>query len=63
MNSGHSIDEVALNTLLADGVDAPTTYTASIRDKQPAARKAKDHWFTAGMIIGGLLCLLWLLFR
>jgi hypothetical protein len=54
------VDEIALNVLLADGVDAPTSYAASTRDeeRQPA-------WITtfaiACALIGGIAaaCLIW----
>jgi hypothetical protein len=32
-------DEVALNNLLADGIDPATAVVASMQDKPPAARK------------------------
>jgi hypothetical protein len=31
-----NLDEVALNVLLADGIDAPTAYAASVQESQPA---------------------------
>ena len=54
--------EVVFNVLLADGVDAPTAYAASVRDSQPAG-KLSTNWFAVGLLVGGmvffLLLLLW----
>jgi hypothetical protein len=58
-----NLDEVALNCLLADGIDAPTAYAASIRDEQPTAsiKPATDRTF-AILTIGGLVAfIVWLL--
>jgi hypothetical protein len=43
-------DEVALNCLLADGVDAPTAYVASVRDRERVW--FRDKWFQRGMMLG-----------
>jgi hypothetical protein len=56
------IDEAALNTLLADGVDAPTAFAASVSDEpQDAVRPSNNHSWLIGVIVGALLVVLWLL--
>jgi hypothetical protein len=57
------VDEVALNTLLADGVDAPTAYAASVRDEPQPAVNQSTNWFAVGVLVGGLVVFLLLLLR
>jgi hypothetical protein len=53
------IDEVALNTMLADGVDLPTAVVGSVKDPQPA----RDWPQVAGAIAGAIvLGVIWWLF-
>lgn len=56
-----SIDEVPLNTLLANGVDAPTAYAASLRDEPQPAVNHRTNWFVVGILAGGLVVFLLLL--
>jgi hypothetical protein len=53
------IDEVALNTLLADGIDAPTAYAASVESTPARLNRA---WFDAGLLAGLALYVFWLFF-
>ncbi len=55
------IDEVALNTLLAEGVDFPTAYAASVRDNEPREPKQLSGWFVAGAVLGVIVFVLILL--
>jgi hypothetical protein len=68
MEPKESFDEVAFNTLLADGLDVPTAYAASIRDPQPAGiedSKAATYNYRRsidlGLLAGLVLVVLWLL--
>lgn len=62
MPANDPVDEVVLHTLLADGVDVPTAYAASI-DIQPASRSAATNrrYFDAGLIAGLVLYVLYVL--
>jgi len=56
-------DETAFNVLIADGLDVPTAYAASVMS--PASRDgatfAGPNSFTAGIIFGVLTYWVWLL--
>ena len=54
-------DEVALNTLLADGVDAPTASAASVRDEPQAPGNQRTNWLVVGVLISGMVVFLLLM--
>lgn len=58
-----NIDEVALNTLLLQGVDFPTALAASVRDEpKPPSEPPKRSIFTLGWwMLGGLFILVLIL--
>jgi hypothetical protein len=65
MADNNQIDEIALNTLLADGVDAPTALAASYRPQpsEPQPARTTDRTFTI-LALGGLVAfIVWLWLR
>jgi hypothetical protein len=63
-NQDMDLDEVALNTLLAEGIDVPTAVAGSAHDRLSQARpiRAERHWaWYVGLLVGVALFLFWLL--
>jgi hypothetical protein len=55
-----ALDDVVLNTLIAEGVDVPTAYAASVEESapQPASRKLSKAGIVAA--VATVAVLLWL---
>jgi hypothetical protein len=58
------LDEVALNTLLAEDIDVPTAIVGSVQDcgSELLPRPLGTGWaWTCGLICGAVLFVLWIL--
>jgi hypothetical protein len=58
------LDEVALNTLLAEGIDVPTAVAGSLKDREPELEESHSaHAHALGLvtaIVVVVLLLVWL---
>lgn len=46
------IDEVALNAMLAEGIEPAVTVVASVRDPKPPGNYNGQHAYETGLVLG-----------